>query len=136
MKSKVKQSQQKKTCCPVKFTWPDMEPIDAVKADELEDLFKILANDTRLRILHTLARVEEMCVCDLANVIEMTPQAISNQLQKLYSKGIVATRRCGNMIYYRVIDGCIVDLLQKSLCLLADSKKKNKVNLHQIKKEK
>lgn len=113
-----------KTCCPVTFTWPDIEPMDALQADELEDLFKILANDTRLRLLHTLARVEEMCVCDLASAVDMTPQATSNQLQRLSSRGIVSTRRHGNMIYYRVINPYIIDLLQKAMCLLADSKKR------------
>ena len=126
MNTKVTPIKNKKTCCPVNFTLPDVKPIDAYQASELEDLFKILANDTRLRLLHNLARVEEMCVCDLAAAIDMTPQAISNQLQKLYSQGIVATRRAGNMIYYRVIDECIVGLLEKALCLLADSKKPKK----------
>lgn len=121
--SKWEKLKNQQTCCPVTFTRPDTPPIDPIQADELEDLFKILANDTRLRLLHTLARVEEMCVCDLASEVDMTPQAISNQLQKLYTRGIVATRRSGNMIYYRVIDECIVGLLQKAMCLLADSKK-------------
>lgn len=110
-------------CCPVAVTLPEQEPITADQAAELEDLFKILANDTRLRLLHTLARVEEMCVCDLAAAVEMTPQAISNQLQRLADRGIVATRRGGNMIYYRVVDVCVIDLLQKAMCLLADSEK-------------
>lgn len=111
------------TCCPVHVTLPEQQPITSDQAAELEDLFKILANDTRLRLLHTLARVEEMCVCDLAQEVEMTPQAISNQLQRLSDRGIVATRRSGNMIYYRVVDQCIIGLLQKALCLLADSDK-------------
>lgn len=115
-----------KTCCPVHVTMPEQEPISPEQASELEDLFKILANDTRLRLLHTLARVEEMCVCDLANAVEMTPQAISNQLQRLLDRGIVATRRNGNMIYYRVIDQCVIELLQKALCLLSDSEKRDK----------
>ncbi len=126
MSYKIKQSthdQSKETCCPVNVTVPEMEPINALQADELEDLFKILANDTRLRLLHTLARVEEMCVCDLATAVGMTSQAISNQLQRLSARGIVATRRSGNMIYYRVIDQCIIGLLEKAMCLLADSKK-------------
>lgn len=116
---KIKKSVQ--TCCPVHVTLPEQEPINTDLAAELEDLFKILANDTRLRLLHNLARVEEMCVCDLAAAVEMTPQAISNQLQRLADRGIVATRRSGNMIYYRVIDQCVVGLLQKALCLLDDS---------------
>lgn len=115
---KVKSHQ---TCCPVHVTLPEQEPVTAEQASELEDLFKILANDTRLRLLHTLGRVEEMCVCDLASAVDMTPQAISNQLQRLADRGIVATRRSGNLIYYRVVDRCVMGLLQKAMCLLADS---------------
>lgn len=105
-------------------TFPEQEPITTDQASELEDLFKILANDTRLRLLHTLARVEEMCVCDLADAVEMTPQAISNQLQRLSDRGIVSTRRSGTMIYYRVVDQCVIGLLQKAMCLLADSERR------------
>lgn len=121
MKSELPIKQEKEMCCPTKVLVPDAIPLTQEKASELEDLFKILANDTRLRLLQELARVEEICVCDLANSVDMSPQAISNQLQRLLDRGIVATRRSGNMIYYRVIDTCIVDLLQKALCLLDDS---------------
>jgi len=90
-------------------------------AAALEDLFKILANDTRIKILGKLTQVEEMCVCDLAESVQMSPQAISNQLQRLADKRIVATKRQGNMIYYKLIDKCISDLLDRALCLLSDS---------------
>lgn len=123
MDTSLKISKTVQTCCPVHVTFPEQAPITAEEAVELEDLFKILANDTRLRLLHTLARVEEMCVCDLAMAVDMTPQAISNQLQRLADRGIVATRRSGNMIYYRVIDRCVIGLLQKAMCLLSDSEK-------------
>ena len=123
MKQQFNQIKVAQTCCPVHVTLPEQLPISASQALALEDLFKILANDTRLRLLHTLARVEEICVCDLANAIEMTPQAISNQLQRLADRGIVATRRSGNMIYYRIVDQCVVGLLQKAMCLLDDSDK-------------
>jgi ArsR family transcriptional regulator, lead/cadmium/zinc/bismuth-responsive transcriptional repressor len=126
MKTELKAVKSSQTCCPVHVTFPEQEPISTEQAAELEDLFKILANDTRLRLLHSLARVEEMCVCDLADAVEMTPQAISNQLQRLSDRGIVATRRSGNMIYYRIIDQCVTGLLQKALCLLDDSGKHSK----------
>lgn len=107
-------------CCPVPEATED-QALLMDQAAELEDLFKILANDTRLRLLYTLSTVEEMCVCDLASAVGMSPQAISNQLQRLSDRGIVATRRAGNNIYYRVVDVCIIDILQKALCLLQDS---------------
>ena len=108
MQTKLNLESPTQTCCPVHVTLPEQSPITCDEASELEDLFKILANDTRLRLLHTLARVEEMCVCDLASSVGMTPQAISN------------------MIYYRVVDQCIIELLQKAMCLLSDSAKQNK----------
>lgn len=123
MQSKAKVYKGTEACCQVLVTSPEKQPIDAEQASELEDLFKILANDTRLRLLHNLARVEEMCVCDLADSVGMSPQAISNQLQRLLDRGIVATRRSGNMIYYRVVDNCVIDLLQKALCLLSDGER-------------
>jgi len=123
MDSSLKIIKNLETCCPVHVTFPEQEPISSERASALEDLFKILANDTRLKLLHTLARVEEMCVCDLAAAVDMTPQAISNQLQRLSDRGIVATRRGGNMIYYRVVDQCVIGLLQKAMCLLGDSEK-------------
>ena len=122
METRLRAAKSKQSCCPVHVTLPEQEPITANQALELEDLFKILANDTRLRLLHTLARVAAMCVCALAMAVELTPQAISNQLQRLSDRGIVATRRSGNMIYYRVVNACVIGLLQKALCLLTDSK--------------
>lgn len=124
MGQELKITKSPQTCCPVRVMLPEQKPITAGQALELEDLFKILANDTRLRLLHTLARVEEMCVCDLAQALDMTPQAISNQLQRLADRGIVATRRSGNMIYYRVVDECVIGLMQKALCLLNDSERR------------
>lgn len=100
---------------------PDETPLTDKEANDLEDLFKVLANDTRLKLLHTLARVEEMCVCDLAQSLGMNVQAISNQLQRLADRGIVATKRSGNMIYYRVVDRCLIDILKKAQCLLNDA---------------
>jgi DNA-binding transcriptional ArsR family regulator len=126
MKVALTTSRNLQTCCPIHVTFPEQEPISEEQASELEDLFKILANDTRLRLLHNLARVEEMCVCDLAACVQMTPQAISNQLQRLADRGIVATRRSGNMIYYRVVDDCVIGLLQKAMCLLSDSESHEK----------
>lgn len=109
------------SCCPLEVVLPGEAPLTDKAASELEDLFKILANDTRLKLLHNLALAREMCVCDLAESLGMKPQAVSNQLQRLSDRGIVATRRVGNNIFYRVVDSCIIDLLHKAVCLLRDA---------------
>jgi DNA-binding transcriptional ArsR family regulator len=91
--------------------------IDGELAGELAGTFKVLANDTRLRLLHALARAGELCVSDLAAEVAMAPQAVSNQLQRLADRRIVATRREGNRILYRIVDECVPALLDLGLCL-------------------
>ena len=96
---------------------PTLPPSRAV---ELMNLFKVLANDTRLRLLYALVRHGELCVTGLADVLDMKPQAISNQLQRLLDRGILASRRQGNNVYYRIVNSCVTDLLDRGLCLVAD----------------
>ena len=61
--------------------------------------FRVLGDPTRLRILHGLA-VTELCVCDLATLLETTSSAISQQLRLLRSHGLVTFRRDGKVVYY------------------------------------
>lgn len=91
-----------------------------VEAGGLAAVFKVLASDTRLRILHALVRADELCVTDLATAIGMKTQAVSNQIQRLADLGIVASRREGNQIHYRVIDLCVRSLLEQGLCLMEE----------------
>jgi DNA-binding transcriptional ArsR family regulator len=91
-----------------------------VEAGGLAAVFKVLASDTRLRILHALVRADELCVTDLAKAVGMKPQAVSNQIQRLADLGIVDSRREGNQIHYRVIDLCVRSLLDQGLCLMEE----------------
>ena len=52
----------------------------------------------------------------------MSPQAVSNQLQRLSDWGMLASRREGNNIYYRVVDSCVSALLDLGLCLMEESR--------------
>jgi len=104
-------------------------PILSVEqASELQDLFKVLANDTRLRLLHALARSEEMHVTELCNALGMRPQAVSNQLQRLSNRGILTSRRKGNWVYYRMADPCVPMVLEYGLCLAEDSKERKRAD--------
>lgn len=90
------------------------------QAVELMALFKVLANDTRLRMLHALVYHGELCVTGLADVLGMKPQAVSNQLQRLLDRRILGSRRQGNNVYYRIVNPCVTDLLDRGLCLIED----------------
>jgi DNA-binding transcriptional ArsR family regulator len=86
-------------------------------------LFKVLANDSRLRLLHALERAGELCVTDLASEVEMTTQAVSNQLQRLADRRILVSRREGSRLFYRIADPCVKGLLDLGLCLLEETGK-------------
>ena len=92
--------------------------ISSEDASQLMRLFKVFANDTRLRLLHALVREGELCVTDLALAVGMKPPAVSNQLQRLVDRGILGSRRNGNNIHYRVVDPCVPVLLERGLCLI------------------
>ena len=110
--------------CPPKLPVSDRPLITPAQALSLEGLFSVLANDTRLRLLHEIARHDEVRVGSLADALEMKPQAISNQLQRLADKGIVATRREGTSVFYRINDPCVLVLLERGLCLIEETAKR------------
>lgn len=110
--------------CPTKVPLEERALLEMDEAQRIEGLFKILANATRLRLLHALIREREMCVTALAGAITMKPQAISNQLQRLADRGILGSRREGNQIYYRIVDPCVVSILDYGLCLSEESLKR------------
>ena len=80
-----------------KVLWPEVE------TERISQLLKLLAEPSRLKLLQVLIH-EEVCVCDLAEILEMTPSAVSHQLRLLRSAGIVRPRRDGQTIWYKVND--------------------------------
>lgn len=114
-------SKKKNACCPAKPELQDRELLDESQASALETTFKVLANATRLRLLHAIVQSGELCVGDLAEKVGMSPQAVSNQLQRLTDRGVVEARRDGLQMHYRIIDPCVVMLLDRGWCLTEDA---------------
>lgn len=86
---------------------------DAVLRD-LADLFKVLSDHTRVRILHALLHAE-LCVCDLVEVLDMNQSAVSHQLRVLRSAKVVKYRKEGRHVFYSLDDDHVVSLLQEGL---------------------
>ena len=82
--------------------------------DKLANLFKAIGDPTRLKILIALSS-EEMCVCDLAAFLGITESAVSHQLRLLRQLYLVANRRDGPVLYYRLIDHHINQLMSIGL---------------------
>ncbi|MHC4416631.1 MAG: ArsR/SmtB family transcription factor [Planctomycetota bacterium] len=114
------------TCCLPKPALADRRLLSNGSAAELAGLFKVLASDTRLRLLHALVRDGELCVSELCRQVRMKPQAVSNQLQRLADWGIVDSRRDGLQVFYRITDPCVPELLDRGLCLLEDAKERRR----------
>ena len=110
--------------CPQKPKLEKRALITPEQAGELVVIFKTLTNETRLRLLHALVREEELCVTELAEAVEMKPQAVSNQLQRMVDQGILASQRNGNHIHYRIVDPCVINLLDQGLCLAEDAQER------------
>ena len=82
--------------------------------ENLAKLFKLIGDPTRCRILFALDN-EEMCVCDIANVLKMTESAVSHQLRLLRQSQIVKTRKSGKEVYYTLDDEHIQKLFEIAL---------------------
>ena len=105
-------------CCDVVYVHDDI--VEKVKKRmpeenllrELADFYKVFADSTRVKILCVLLE-SEMCVCDLAEVLNMTQSAISHQLRVLKQMKLVKNRRDGKTVYYSLADGHIQTIISQ-----------------------
>lgn len=77
----------------------------------LADLFKIFGDSTRVKIMWVLHE-HEVCVCDIAVLLNMTKSAISHQLSILKSNNLVSSRREGKVVFYALADSHVKTILE------------------------
>lgn len=78
-------------------------------------LFKALADENRAKIAYSLCQDEELCVCDIANIIEASVATTSHHLRTLYKQGIVKYRKEGKLAFYSLDDDHIKQLIMIAL---------------------
>ncbi|GAB3179457.1 hypothetical protein GCM10027291_45690 [Telluribacter humicola] len=109
MEDVEKESDQISSCIRL---FADQEQIQLCKEtlDENEDAFTRLAqvyalagNEARLKILYLIQQQNELCPCDLSDILQMTVPAISQHLRKLKDASLVRTRKTGQTIFYSII---------------------------------
>ena len=102
-------TEREEFCCETEEIHEDLLKIvnetmpDETELYDLAELFKIFGDSTRIRILFVLFEAE-VCVCDLASVLNMTQSAISHQLRVLRENKLVGCRRAGKTVYYFLAD--------------------------------
>ena len=92
----------------------------APRLDELSARFSLLGNETRLKLFWILTSVEEMCVCDLAERLNVTVSAVSQHLAKFKAYGLMKTRRDASTIYYSLSDHPFNAAARTSIAKLTD----------------
>lgn len=105
------------------------EVIDRVKkkmpSDELlgdlSDFFKVIGDGTRIKILWALDE-SEMCVCDIANVLNMTKSAVSHQLRALRDAKLVKFRKSGKEVFYSLADNHVREIFEQGLVHITEER--------------
>ncbi len=86
-------------------------------AEELSNMFKIFADNTRLRIICSLLN-NELCVYDLCEILELNQSAVSHQLSLLRNSKLVKYRREGKQIFYSLKDNHVEDIIKIAIAHL------------------
>ena len=89
------------------------EILEILKLYELSDFFKVMGDGTRIQLLWALEE-SEMCVGDLAVLLDMTKSAISHQLKVLRMSKLVRSEKRGKNVYYKLDDNHVKEILKKS----------------------
>ena len=87
---------------------------DLQEASALADLFKLLGEPRRARILFALLAAGELCVCDISAAVDVPETSVSQSLRLMRAAGVVENRRVGRMVYYRLADAQVRSLLDLS----------------------
>ncbi len=80
----------------------------------LSELFKVFGDSTRIKILNALL-VSEMCVCDIANILNMTQSAVSHQLRNLKQAKLIKNRKEGKTVFYSLADEHVMTILNQGI---------------------
>ena len=81
---------------------------------DLAELFKVFGDSTRIKILYVLFEAE-MCVCDIAQLLNMNQSAISHQLRILKQNRLVKSRRDGKAVFYSLADSHVATIMNQGL---------------------
>ena len=96
----------------VENTLKEMKDVDLL--NKISEFFKILGDTTRLKILFALDK-NEMCVCDIANVLGMSKSSISHQLSHLRKSGIVKCKKVGKEVFYALDDDHVKEVFEVAI---------------------
>ena len=109
-----KLSDEKDTCevCCIEKDKVEKLKNDIPDMTNLAELFKVLADETRVKVVYLLSK-EELCVCDIAALLNSTVSNISHHLRVLRTAHLVKFRREGKQVYYSLDDEHVVHIIRE-----------------------
>jgi DNA-binding transcriptional ArsR family regulator len=100
------------TCVDSEKTTRVQQQLDNVKIPNVTKIFKALSDETRMKIAYALTLEDELCVCDVANIVGATTATASHHLRHLKSLGLAKYRKEGKLVYYSLDDEHVNQLIQ------------------------
>ena len=100
---------------PEKIKAAQLHELDNETSLRLAEIFKVLGDQTRIKLLSLLVAEDEMCVCDIAEALHMQQSAISHQLRVLRNARHVKFRKAGKEAFYSLDDDHVVKLMSQGL---------------------
>lgn len=92
-----------------------LEFFEETSASNILTLFQKISDKTKVKIILSLIKEKEMCVCDISAVLDMTIAATSHHLRLLYKDGILDRIQKGKMVYYFIVDSQVREFFDKNL---------------------
>jgi ArsR family transcriptional regulator, lead/cadmium/zinc/bismuth-responsive transcriptional repressor len=99
------------TCVDSEKTTRVQEQLEKVNIADVTKIFKALSDETRMKIAYALTMEEELCVCDVANIVGATTATASHHLRHLKSLGLAKYRKEGKLVYYSLDDEHVNQLI-------------------------
>jgi len=87
---------------------------EVVATEGLGQIFKALGDETRLKIIYALS-LEELCVCDVSQIIDASVATTSHHLRLLKNMGLAKSRKQGKMVFYSLHDACVQSIIETAL---------------------
>jgi ArsR family transcriptional regulator, lead/cadmium/zinc/bismuth-responsive transcriptional repressor len=100
--------------------------IGSEETQDLAEIFKLFADETRLRIICAILNTE-LCVCDLCELLDLNQSAVSHQLQLLRKSKLVKYRKEGKQVYYSLQDEHIESIIKMALAHIMEGEEKDEL---------
>lgn len=89
--------------------------LNQLPLEKVTSFLKVIADDNRSKIVSALCTEEELCVCDIACILEISIANASSHLRKLHKQGVVKTRKEGKLVHYSLDDQHVRQIMEMTI---------------------